>query len=70
MLYRKKLDNNESELFMNATRISNWDISEVNKSRLVLKTLLVHKNYEKAKEDFVKLATIVESEHVGQVFEY
>jgi len=52
---------------MNATRISNWDISEVNQSRLVLKTLLVSKNDAKGKEDFVKLATVVEQE-LGKVF--
>lgn len=54
---------------MNATRISNWDISEVNQSRLVLKTLLVSKNDAKGKEDFVKLATVVEQE-LGKVFQY
>lgn len=45
---------------MNATRITNWDIAEVNQSRLVLKTLLVSKNDKKGKEDFVKLANCVE----------
>lgn len=59
MLYRKNFDNNETEIFMNATRITNWDISDVNQSRLVLKTLLVSKNDQKGKEDFVKLASIV-----------
>lgn len=45
---------------MNATRITNWDIAEVNQSRLVLKTLLVSKNDSKGKEDFVKLGNCVE----------
>ncbi len=45
---------------MNCTRITNWDIAEVNQSRLVLKTLLVAKNDQKGKEDFLRLANVVE----------
>lgn len=50
---------------MNATRITNhdlsdWDISEVNQSRIALKTLLVSKNDIKGKQDFLRLARIVE----------